>query len=118
MEKKKKAFLHWRIYVLVFSFSLAFFVIALRLFNLQVLAHERYSVLAEKQYSNKIILSPVRGEIRTADNFPLATNVDAFLVYGVPPEIKDADNIADKLCKIKKIEDYFTFEKVFKSRNK
>src|SRR3990167_10945763 len=56
--------------------------------------------------SREITLPATRGEILASDNFPLATNQEAYILYAKPKEIKeDPANIA------KKIAPYFISEK-------
>ncbi len=56
--------------------------------------------------SREITLPATRGEIFASDNFPLATNQEAYILYARPKDIKeDSSNIA------KKIAPYFISEK-------
>lgn len=81
--------MYWR-YRLIFAFfSVLFLFICLRLFYWQVIRAVELSALGESQYGTNIILSPRRGEIRTSDGFPLASNKVTYLVFANPQEIKE-----------------------------
>ena len=74
---------------LVFSLLvLANIIICLRFFYWQVVASERLASEAEKQYMEKDVIKPVRGEIKTSDNTPIVTNETAYLVYANPSQMK------------------------------
>ena len=47
------------------------------------------SELAQSQYSGLIKVSPKRGEIKTSDGFPIATNKVSYLLFINPTEIKE-----------------------------
>lgn len=74
-----------------------FFLVTARLFYWQVVKAEELTILAQSQYGRSVRLLPQRGEIRTSDNFPIATNKLSYLVYANPKQIKDRTYIADKL---------------------
>lgn len=84
----------WR-YRVVFTFLLvSFFVVLSRLFYWQVAEAEKLSKLGQSQYERSISISPERGEIRTSDGFPIATNKISYLVFANPKEIKNKDEVA------------------------
>jgi len=79
----------WR-YTFVFTFLILLFVLIIgRLFYWQVVKAEMLSELAQSQYSGLIKVSPKRGEIKTSDGFPIATNKVSYLLFINPTEIKD-----------------------------
>lgn len=88
----------WRV-KFIFIFILVFFsLIVIRLFYWQVLQGNQLSLTALSQYIKVSQVRPVRGEIRTADNFPLVSNQIGFLVIAKPKEIKDKNDI-EKLAR-------------------
>lgn len=77
-----------RVNLVFVTFCLAFLAVAIRLFYWQVLASEQLAIQAEKQYGQRNIITPLRGEIRASDNIPLVTNQTAYLVYANPKQMK------------------------------
>ncbi len=80
-------------------------IIVGRLFQLQILEGKTYRVLASDQHSLQEALIPKRGTIYVrerinGDLHPLAQDRDAWQVYAVPREIKNASTTADTLSAI------------------
>lgn len=81
-------------------------VVMVRLWQLQVGNHERYSALASDQQEGHRQLAPTRGQIFAAERdgrgstrlIPLAVNRDAFLVYADTRDIRDPQKTADALA--------------------
>jgi len=86
----------WRYRFVLLSFVVLFLVIVVRLFYWQSVKAVELSALGESQYGKDVKLRPIRGEIRTSDGFPLASNKPSYLVFANPKEIKDK-NIATSL---------------------
>lgn len=85
-----------------------------KLYELQVEKYDFYTVSAMNQHQVSSILSPSRGKIFMSDHktlsaelnlmqnsedefYPFATNKDFALVYAVPKDIKEPEDIAEKL---------------------
>ncbi len=68
-----------------------------RLFQKQVLEHQSYIAAAENQYIVKEELPAQRGKIYASDMFPLATNTQYYQVLAVPQNIKNPEEVANKL---------------------
>lgn len=81
--------MYWRYRLIFVFFSVLFLFICLRLFYWQVVRAVELSALGESQYGTNIVLSPKRGEIRTSDGFPLASNKVTYLVFANPQEVKE-----------------------------
>ncbi len=84
---------------------IVFGLIIVRLFNLQVIRGSQSRALAEDQYSIYRKISPIRGEIKLTDKYsletlPIAANIEKFLVFIVPEEIKNKQDTAEKLASI------------------
>ncbi|MFH0906814.1 MAG: penicillin-binding protein 2 [bacterium] len=96
---------HWRIYLLLVLVCLMGSGILARLFSLQILQHDSYSIAAQNQQSIYQELLPKRGEIFLQDlndkekYYPLAINKEFKEVYIVPYNISDEekDGLSDKL---------------------
>lgn len=78
-------------------------IIIVRLFILQVLQNNFYSVMASKRQEIYKYLFPVRGSIYTKDKdklYPLVTNRDYYLVYAEPAKIESPKKIVDSISPI------------------
>ncbi|HEU0050875.1 MAG TPA: penicillin-binding protein 2 [Patescibacteria group bacterium] len=83
--------------------ALGGFIILVRFFQLQILDHHTYSVLASDQHEIQASLVPKRGTIYLQDRldgtlYPIAQDRDSWLVYASPKEIKDPNSIAPDLA--------------------
>jgi len=86
---------------IVFIFIFLFFlVIIARLFYWQFLISDKLKAQAEDQYLLREELPARRGEILYADNQPLVTNEECFLVFAQPKKIENKENLAQKLSSI------------------
>lgn len=82
-------------------FTIAAAIIIARLYYWQVIASESLSSLAEKQHFTTFEIATQRGEVRTNDNFPLATNEENFVIYSYLPQMKKSPaEIANLLAPI------------------
>ncbi len=98
---------------------LAFAVVVLRLFQVQVLDHYNYVALAEDQYGFYDKVVPKRGRIFFKDEYsselyPAAINKKMNLIYAVPREIENVGETVDALTEILEINQ----EKLFEILNK
>ncbi|PIS09157.1 hypothetical protein COT75_02760 [Candidatus Beckwithbacteria bacterium CG10_big_fil_rev_8_21_14_0_10_34_10] len=95
----KKPPFFWRLQSLKIIFILLFIAIISRLFYWQVLARESLANLAKNQYYSEKEIQSKRGEILASDNFPLASNKTAYLLFTSLREInKPVKEIALKLA--------------------
>ncbi len=79
----------WR-HLVLFVFVVGLFgAVAVKLFYLQIICHQKYVALAEAQHWVTSEIFAKRGEILTRDGFPLAANQQAFLLYAEPKKIAD-----------------------------
>lgn len=69
------------------SFALVFLVIIGRLWYWQIVRAQELSELGESQYGTNIKITPIRGEIKTSDGFPIAANKINYFVFANPKEI-------------------------------
>lgn len=74
------------IFLLFCFFSL---LVICRLFYWQVVKADELSYLGKSQYGGYVKVASRRGEIQTADGFPIAANKLSFLVFANPKEVKD-----------------------------
>ncbi len=79
----------WRYRTIRLLLIVIFCLIIARLFYWQVVKASELSLLGQSQYGKVIKVLPQRGEIKTSDNFPIATNKISYLVFANPKEIGD-----------------------------
>lgn len=80
-----------RLRIIVVVFFAGFLIVIARLFYWQVVKAQELSALGKSQYGALIRHSSTRGEIRTADQFPIAANKISYTVFANPKEVKDVD---------------------------
>lgn len=85
--------------VVIFIF---YCLIIFRLVDLQILKRDFYQALASESQQFSQDLLPVRGEIFTNDKdgniYPVASNLDLYLVYAEPARIKNFEEAAEKIA--------------------
>jgi stage V sporulation protein D (sporulation-specific penicillin-binding protein) len=94
---------YWRIYTLVFFVLAAAVIVIVRLYTLQVKAHEKYLNIAQKQHVMLAEIGAKRGEIFLSDEkepYPLAVNKKYQMAYAVPQEIIDPQKTADEISNL------------------
>jgi cell division protein FtsI/penicillin-binding protein 2 len=80
-------------------FVVLFLVLLGRLFYWQFVRAEELQKMGESQYGRIVNLKPERGEIKTSDGYPIATNKISYLVYANPKEVKDKKTTAQVLSR-------------------
>lgn len=84
-------------FVFIF-FLIAFGIILVKLFFLQVISFEGLAGMAEKQRSTTIPIPASRGKILASDSSPLVINQKTYGVYLEPKNITDKDKVIDTLA--------------------
>jgi stage V sporulation protein D (sporulation-specific penicillin-binding protein) len=80
---------------------LATLAILIRLFYWQVIAAEKLAAIGESQHQITYEIPQRRGEIKTSDGFPLATNKKTFLVFAYTPQLdRKIEDVATALAPI------------------
>jgi len=90
----------WRFLFILCFFIISFLGIILKLAWWQIVDAEELSHFAHSQYERPLEISPIRGEIKTSDKFPLASNRLSYLIFANPKEILEKDKTADILAPI------------------
>jgi len=80
--------------------SFLYFIILSKLFYWQVVRADSLSAIGKAQSSQIIDIPAMRGEIKTSDDFPLATNSISYLAYTNPKLIEDKLSYAQKVAPI------------------
>lgn len=92
--------MRWRYVVIFILFIGFFFGIWTKLFYWQIVKAEELSLMGESQYAEHLEIPPIRGDIKTSDNFPIVTNKISYLVYANPQKTVDLTQESDVLSQI------------------
>ena len=85
-------------YFLTLLFLIFLYVVVIaRLFWWQVIRASELSDLGKAQSSQVLTIPAIRGEIRSRDDFPLATNIISYFLYANPKVIGDRQTYVKKL---------------------
>jgi cell division protein FtsI (penicillin-binding protein 3) len=78
-----------------------FAIIGLRLIQIQVIQHEKYALMAQKQYQERLPLPAERGKLLDRNEKPIASN-SMFVSFAADPKVAAADarNIAAEFSKV------------------
>jgi cell division protein FtsI/penicillin-binding protein 2 len=85
-----------RLRVVLLLFFFGFLAVMGRLFSIQVLNHEKYQILAEKQRTGFQTIPARRGKIYASGGV-LVTNEDAFLLFADPSQVEEGKKVAKKI---------------------
>ena len=88
--------------IVVLGICFLYFVIVTRLFYWQVVRSEELKDLQRLQSSEKLSIPATRGQILSADDFPLATNTISYTFYANPKVIKEKNDYAEKIAPLLK----------------
>ena len=92
-----------RTFMLGGGLSLLFTGVGARLYQLQIVDHDKYVDLAQKNQFNRRILTPLRGEIVDRYGDVLASNRNNYRILFVPEQANDVSEALDKIGKIVEI---------------
>jgi cell division protein FtsI (penicillin-binding protein 3) len=96
--RDSRRLLQLRLMLVSLTLTLWGLVIAVRLFQLQVLEHRTYERMALRQSERTIVLDPRRGPILDRDRSALAVSVDAESIHADPQSISDPRRTAQILA--------------------
>jgi len=88
---------NWRLYLIFLPIFSSFTILIARLFQIQVIDHQRYAALAESQHGFSYTLPAARGKIYSRDGFPLVSNKITYLLYAEPPKIDDKEKVVREI---------------------
>ena len=106
-----------RLLFLMFVFTMAFSVVAGRLFYLQVVKHDFYRTKSVDQRTRLILLAADRGDIFDREGSLLATSIDTYSIYAIPRNVKNKEAVAAKLAKILGTSKYYVLNKVYSEKS-
>lgn len=91
-------------YVYYFTLFIAFWILTLRFFYLQIYKQAVYFKESEKNRIREVVLQPNRGLIYDRNGIVLVDNRPSYSVYAIPFEVKESDSILAFAGKILNIE--------------
>jgi len=94
-----------RVLIMVIFTIILLGVIVARLFFLQVISHEHYTTLSEKNRLDILPIAPIRGLIYDRNGVLLAQNVPTFTLQIIPERSKDTQHTIAELKKLIQITD-------------
>ncbi len=100
IEKKTKI----KIYFVLILFVVSFGAILEKIYNIQILQHEKFLNLSNRQYYRTLSPMPERGTIYDRTGRELAVSVEADSVYANPLELEDPFKTANIISRILKID--------------
>jgi stage V sporulation protein D (sporulation-specific penicillin-binding protein) len=107
-----------RVLFVYFCFIAVFFILASRLYALQIRDYSQFSDQAENIHEATAILTPQRGLIYCQDKnneyIPLAINKKYYSLYTVPKEIENPEKVSEILSEVTLLPYEEIFEKVSK----
>lgn len=93
-RRARQSFSNFRLNVLLVTFLGLFFVVDLRLFQIQILGHSKYEQQAQQQYWDAAVIPAKRGDILSSDGFVLAGTQSKYLLFAEPKRIDDKYKLA------------------------
>ena len=97
-DPEKKEVFSRRALLMGGGISLLFGGIGARLYQLQIVDHEKYAKLAEENQYNTRVLTPLRGEILDRFGQPLASNRQNFRILLMPENTRDVDDALGRIA--------------------
>jgi len=102
-QKEERSVSSMRIYAVLMVILLTGGLVFLRLYVLQVSAHDEYAGYAENQHTLKETIKPLRGKIFLRDkgqNFPVAVNKEMMTAFAIPDEISAKESVASEVSDV------------------
>jgi len=94
-----------RLLVMVFFIIILLGILIARLFYLQIIDHDHYSTLSEKNRLDILPIAPIRGLIYDRNGILLAQNIPSFSLQIIPERTKDTNKTILELKKLIAISD-------------
>jgi cell division protein FtsI (penicillin-binding protein 3) len=117
MRSKKIKWMRIRIYIMGVCFFLAFTIIFLRAYQLQVLEASHLSSLAAKGYTGELTFTTQRGTIYDRNGKELALSVEVSSIYGYPKRIVNRGKAATMLSRALSVEKATLLERLQSPRS-
>lgn len=105
-----------RLYAVFFVTAFLFGVLFFRLFFIQVMGYEKFSIMAQEQHNQILKIEPRRGTIYDRFMEPLAINLDASSIYADPQDITDKSATARALSRVLNMDENVLIERFDKKK--
>jgi cell division protein FtsI/penicillin-binding protein 2 len=89
---------NYRQYLIVSVFVVLFVLVDVKLFNIQVLNHEKFALAAKDQHWGSTEVPAKRGDVFSADGYLLAGTETYYLLYAEPKAIQNKKELAERLA--------------------
>lgn len=117
MKDRRETWAKRRIYLVGALFAVFFTVVSARAFYLQIVKHEDWVKLAERQHQKTVQLTPGRGAIYDVHGEPLAVSIEMDSCYAEPRNIEDMEETVANLSPLLGISRDELARKLSASRN-
>ncbi|MBI5886425.1 MAG: penicillin-binding protein 2 [Deltaproteobacteria bacterium] len=107
-----------RVFAAMIIVGAAFFILAVRLWLLQVKDYDRYAELAQNNSIRLLRSTAPRGVIYSSGGFKIADNRPGYELYLVPEDVKDWDQTRQMLKRLVNIEPVDIDEKIKKAKGR
>ncbi len=97
-KKKKKNYFRPRVFIVLAFFVLAYSLIFMRAFQLQVVESASLKAMASRQHVRSVKLRSKRGDIYDRNSKALAISIDVDSIYARPSQIKSKRSVARALA--------------------
>ena len=91
-----------RIKITLIAVTIICLIILIRVFYLQLFSYNKLNRLATSLWQRNLPITAERGEILDRNGKVLATNITTTTIYVVPNQIKDKEEVAQKLSQVLK----------------
>lgn len=88
--------------IVLIGFLIFYALVISKLFYWQVVKASDLKEIRDKQSTDSLVAPAIRGEIKTSDSYPLATNTISYLLYSNPKVINDKETYAKDLAPLLK----------------
>ena len=99
-KRKKRSSSDIRLNLVFIGFLIFFTFILVRLFQVQVMGHDKYAALAQEQYWDLRVIPAKRGDILSSDGHVLAGTQVYYLMYAEPQKVIDHHKLANDLANL------------------
>jgi len=103
-RRTNKMILSRTLFLMIVCGVVAFLLLIVQLFSIQILQHDKYELMAVEQQTRETTVSATRGSIMDRNGNILAQNATAYNIYISPAEIvkyeEDVNLIARELSRI------------------
>ena len=89
-----------RIKITLIAVTIICLIILIRVFYLQLFSYNKLNRLATSLWQRNLPITAERGEILDRNGKVLATNITTTTIYVVPNQIKDKEEVAQKLSQV------------------